>query len=147
MVADLFSVSKICVSPVRFRSPVYRRVLNDLAAQPERLRTISRGDKLGSWIVIHPQRSDRFPQADDNALVLFGDLEGTRVLLVSDLGRPGQNAVLERWPELRADIVVTGLPAQNEALTDAFLDRVQPRIVIVADSEYPVWERASQKFC
>ena len=65
----------------------------------------------------------------------------------SDLGRPGQNAVLERWPELRADIVVTGLPAQNEALSDAFLDRVQPRIVIVADSEYPVWERASQKFC
>jgi hypothetical protein len=38
------------------------------------------------------------------------------------------------------------LPAQNEALSEAFLDTVRPRVIIVADSEYPVWERASLKF-
>jgi hypothetical protein len=46
---------------------------------------------------------------------------------------------------LRADILVTGLPAQFEALGDALLDALQPRLIIVADSEFPVAERASPK--
>ena len=77
--------------------------------------------------------------------MLLGNFEGTRVLLVSDLGRSGQSALLERMPGLRAEIVVTGLPVQTEALGDAFLDAVQPQLIIVADSEYPVWERAGAK--
>ena len=61
------------------------------------------------------------------------------------MGRPGQDALLERTPDLRADIVVTGLPVQPEALCDALLDAIQPRLIIVADSEFPAAERASPK--
>jgi competence protein ComEC len=145
LLTNLFPVKKLCASPVRFRSPTYRRILKDLSGTPEKLRTLSRGDQLGAWTILHPEPTDRFPQADDNALVLFGTFRGTRVLLLSDLGRPGQTALLERSPELRADIVVTGLPVQNEAIGDAFLDAVQPRVIIVADSELPASERASPK--
>jgi beta-lactamase superfamily II metal-dependent hydrolase len=53
--------------------------------------------------------------------------------------------LLERTPDLRADIVVTGLPVQHEALSDALLDAIQPRVIIVADSEFPAAERASAK--
>ena len=85
---------------------------------------------------------DRFPQADDNALVLMGKFGAARVLLVSDLGRPGQNALLERTNDLHAEIVVTGIPLASEALGDSFLDEVKPQVIIVADSEYPSVERA-----
>ena len=95
--------------------------------------------------MVHPQPSDRFSQADDNALVLSGTVGGTRVLLLSDLGRPGQDALRERIPDLRTDILVTGLPVQNEAVCDAFLDAVQPRVIVVADSELPAAERASSR--
>ena len=61
------------------------------------------------------------------------------------MGRPGQDALLQRTPDLRADIVVTGLPVQLEALCDALLDAIQPRVIIVADSEFPAAERASPK--
>jgi competence protein ComEC len=145
LLTSLFPVKKLCASPVRFRSPTYRQILKDLSGTPEKLRTISRGDQLGAWTILHPEPSDRFSQADDNALVLSGTIGGTRVLLLSDLGRPGQNALLERSPELRTDIVVTGLPVQTEAIGDAFLDAVQPRVIIVADSELPASERASPK--
>ncbi|MBP8014205.1 MAG: hypothetical protein KA117_02780, partial [Verrucomicrobia bacterium] len=77
--------------------------------------------------------------------VLLGNFHGTRVLLLSDLGRTGQNALLERTPDLRADIVVTGLPSQYEALSDALLEAIQPRLIIVADSEFPAAERATAK--
>ena len=145
LVASLFSVKKLCVSPVRFRSPVYRRILRNYSAKPEELWTVSRNDRVGLWTVLHPDPGDRFPQADDNPLVLSAVIGGQRILLLSDLGRPGQGALLERTPDLRADIVVTGLPVQPEALGDALLDAIQPRLIIVADSDFPVAERASPK--
>jgi beta-lactamase superfamily II metal-dependent hydrolase len=143
LVANLFALQKLCVSPVRFRSPVYRRILKGYESKPEKLRTVSRNDQLGCWTVLHPEPGDRFSQADDNALVLSAVIGGQRVLLLSDLGRPGQDALLERTSDLRADIVVTGLPVQHEALSDALLDAIQPRVIIVADSEFPATERAS----
>ena len=145
LVANSFSLQKLCVSPVRFRSPVYRRILKARESTPEKLRTISRNDRIGCWTVLHPEPEDRFSQADDNALVLSGVICGQRVLLLSDLGRPGQDALLERTPDLRADLVVTGLPVQLEALSDALLDAIQPRVIIVADSDFPAAERASPK--
>ena len=147
LLVDSFGIQHVCVSPVRFRSAAYRRLLVEFGHRPEKLRTLSRSGQLGPWTVLHPDGIDHFSQADDNAVVLFGNFEGTRVLLVSDLGQSGQKALLERMPELRAEIIVTGLPVQTEALGDAFLDAVQPRLIIVADSEYPVWERAGAKLC
>jgi competence protein ComEC len=98
---------------------------------------------MGAWSVLHPESTDRFGQADDNALVLRAQFFGTRVLLLSDLGRLGQNALLERAPDLRAEIVVTGLPTATESLRDELLNAIQPRVIVVADSEYPAAERAS----
>jgi hypothetical protein len=46
---------------------------------------------------------------------------------------------------LRADIVITGLPTQEEPLSEALLDAIQPRLIVVADSEFPASERARPK--
>jgi len=144
-IAEWFTLEAVFVSPARFRSTIYRQVVDGFNSRPGMLHTVSRSDRVGSWIVLHPDQADHFAQADDEALVLFGTFSGARILLLSDLGRPGQNALLERMPDLRADIVITGLPAQSEPCTDSFLDAIRPRVIIVADSEFPVAERASPK--
>jgi ComEC/Rec2-related protein len=141
----LFPARAVWASPVRFRSPGYRRAVQEFNRTPGKLRTISRGDRLGPWTILHPEAGDRFPQADDNALVLLGELPGARVLLLSALGRPGQNALLERQHDLRADIVITGLPAATEAMGEELLEAIQPRVIIVADSEFPASARASPR--
>lgn len=142
---ELFGVPEIYTSPVRFRSPAYRRIISDLENEPQRHKLIQRGDTAGVWRVLHPESVDKFPQADDNALVLLGEFQGTRLLLVSDLGRPGQEALMQRETDLRADIVVSGLPVQTEPLSDAFLERIQPKVVILADSEFPATKRATAR--
>jgi len=139
----LFPARAVWASPVRFRSPAYRRALREFGRTPGKLHTVGRGDRLGPWTVLHPEAGDHFPQANDNALVLLGQLPGARVLLLSGLGRPGQNALLERGCDLRADILVTGLPVATEAITEDLLDAVRPRLIIVADSEFPASARAS----
>jgi beta-lactamase superfamily II metal-dependent hydrolase len=145
MVADLFSAKRVYVSPARFRSAPYRKILADFNRTPGLVLTLSCNDHVGPWTVLHPAPSDQFPQADDDCLVLAGTFGGTRVLLLSDLGRAGQNALLARTNELRADIVVTGIPVQTEPIGDALLDAIQPRVIIVADSEFPPTARASAK--
>ena len=143
MVDQLFGVGEFYTSSVRFRSPTYRQMTRALESQTGRHRIINRGDVAGVWRVLHPEPTDRFPQGDDNALVLLGEIHGARVLLISDLGRAGQEALLAREKDLRADIVLTGLPEQSEPLNDALLNAIEPRVIIVADSEFPATKRAS----
>lgn len=143
LVTMLFAIRTVDIGPARSRSPVYRRIVEDLRRPPDRLQQISRGQSLGAWNILHPQADDDFPRADDNAVVLLGSLGQGPLLLLSDLGRPGQNALLERTPDLRAEVVIAGLPAVGEPLCDALLDTIQPRLIIVADAEFPATEHAS----
>ncbi|MCZ7636423.1 MAG: hypothetical protein M5U12_10605 [Verrucomicrobia bacterium] len=87
--------------------------------------------------MLHPGADDAFAQADDNALVLARDVAGTRVLLLSDLGRAGEAALLAREADLRADVVVTGLPVKGQPLSDELLEAMQPRLIVVADDDRP----------
>jgi ComEC/Rec2-related protein len=142
LLQTLMPVGQVAIGPAPFRSPAYRRIVESLESTPERRRIVQQGDRLGEWTVLHPQLADRFAQADDNALVLRGEFHGTRVLLVSDLGRQGQNALLERTRDLHADIVVSGLPEQGEPLSDILLEAIQPKLIVIADSEFPATKRA-----
>ncbi len=139
------ALSQINVSPVRFRSSAYRRILMKLESAPGLVKTIQRGDHCGSWEVLHPDRDDHFSQADDNAVVWRVEFDGTRILLLSDLGRLGQNALFARERDLRADIVVASLPKHGEPLAEPLLDAIQPRLIILADVEYPASARANRK--
>jgi len=132
---------------VRFRSAAYRRIVAGLESPPQRHRIINRGDETGVWRVLHPDPAQRFPQADDSALVLLGTFHKTRILLLSDLGRPGQESLLASGQDLHADIIVAGLPEQTEPLCDGLLDAVKPQILIIADSEFPATKRASPRLC
>jgi competence protein ComEC len=145
LVASDFSVGRVWLSKVRFRSPVYRKVVEALGKTPGRLRSFGRGDHLGPWAVLHPDHRDAFTQGDDNTVVLRGDFGSTRVLLLSELGKAGQNALMQRERDLRADIVVSGLPTKTEPLADALLDAIQPRVIVIADADYPATQRASRR--
>jgi beta-lactamase superfamily II metal-dependent hydrolase len=134
---------RVVVSPVRSRSTVYRRLLAglDLSLSATRLAA---GDAVGGWQILHPGRQDTYSRADDASVVLWKTINGCGVLLLSDLGPVGQSDLLARLPELRAEIVVTGLPTRGEAITDEFLQWVQPKLVVISDMETPVTERASE---
>ena len=144
-VCEQFSVRQVITSPVRFRSSVYRQTISALGQTPGRLKVATCGDAIGAWTVLHPGFTNQFSQADDNALVLKGEIHDVRILLLSDLDRAGQGALLESTNDLRADIAIAGLPNGSEPLCDALLDAIQPKIIVIADSEFPATRRASRQ--
>jgi len=142
---QLFKPSHVWASPVPARSPAYREALDHFGRKPGLLQKVARGDGLGPWSVLHPEAADRFSKGEDSSVVLTGTFSGAKVLLLSELGRTGQNTLLERNPGLRADIVIGGIPAGSEPLCDSLLDAIRPRLVIVTDSEFPMANRANAK--
>ncbi len=142
---ERFGFSGIDVSPVKFRSAPYRRIVQEIEYQPGVLRHVSRSDTAAGWRVLHPGAEDNYSRADDSALVLRGDFYGLRILLISDLGRIGQRRLLETGVDLGTDILVAGLPPAGEALLDPLLQAVRPRLVIVASGEYPASNRPSRE--
>lgn len=138
----VFHPQFIFTSPVRSRSPAYREVLDQLEAAPARWHKVSAGDSVADWEVLHPARGSKFDRADDNALVLRSTIHGLRVLLLSELGAAGQRDLRTKQLDLRADVVIAAMPDQGEPLNEELLAAIQPRLIVVADSEYPVLKRA-----
>jgi competence protein ComEC len=142
---ELFGVGELWTSPVHFRSGTYNKIISEFEKPPIRHKILNCGDKVGCWQVLWPTTTNTFPRADDNSLVLLGKFSGARILLLSDLGREGQSELLSCTNDLRADIVVAGLPNDGEPLCDALLDAVQPKVIVIADSEFPATRRASRE--
>ena len=141
----LFDIGELWTSPAKFRSAVYRDTVSEFEKPPARHRIFNCGDAISCWHVLHPAREDNFPRADDSALVLLGDFSSARILLLSDLGRGGQSALLARTNHLHCDIVVAGLPDEGQPLSHDLLDAIQPRVIVIADSEFPATRRASRE--
>lgn len=134
-------VKALALSSTNARSPAFRQLLALTAERGIERQPVTAGDRLSGWEVLHPAAGDRFPSADDNAVVLRRELNGVRVLLLSDLGRRGQAVLLARDVDLSADLVVAGVPRDGEPLPDPLLARISPRLIVVASAEYPAPER------
>ncbi len=146
---EIFGVGELWTSGAKFHSSTYNEIISQFEnggrPQGSRRKIFNCGDKIGCWSVLSPAATNNFARADDNALVLLGHFPGAKILLLSDLGRNGQSTLLERTNDLHADIVVAGLPTEGEPLCDALLDAIQPKLIVIADSEFPANRRASRE--
>jgi competence protein ComEC len=138
---------EVITGPTNALSEHFRSLIGNLYEHPEIWHTAGRGDRAAGWEVLHPASTDRFRSGDDSAQVLRLNYQGVRVLLLSELGRQGQRALADREPDLQADIVVAGLPELAEPLSDAMLELIHPRLIVIADSEFPATRRAGQVLC
>ncbi len=142
---QLFGIGELWTSPIHFRSAIYNKAVASFEKPPSRQKTLNYGDTAGNWQVLWPPATNDFSRADDNALVLRGDISGTKILLLSDLSRIGQSALPGGTNDLHADIVISGLPNEGEPLGNSLVDAVQPQLIIIADSEFPPTRRASRR--
>ena len=145
LVRNQFRIREIFASSAPFRSKVYRDLIADLQRMSAGFRQVVRSDKVGRWTLLHPSAEDRFPQGANNAMAMRCELHGAQVLLLSDLGRLGQRALLGREPHLQTDIMIAGLTTNGDALGDALVRAANPRILIVACSDFPASSAPSRK--
>lgn len=139
-----YPIERIDIGPLRFRSSAYRALVASLQTNAiQHLQSVRDGESFGAWQILHPATSDAFSLADDGSLVLAMGESPNRVLVLGDLGRAGQEALMRRHPDLRAEIVISGVPTRGEPLCDALVDQLAPRLVVIVDAAQPATARAS----
>ena len=141
---ELFAIGELWTSEVKFRSTNYREAVAHFEQPPNRHRILHLGDTLGDWQVLFPTATATATKANDAPLVLRGNFHGTKVLLLADLSRHGQSELLSLTNDLHADLVIAGLPTEGEPLSTALLAAIAPKIIVIADSEFPATRRASR---
>jgi len=139
---ELFGIGTVWTSDVKFRSTDYRDAVARFEKSSRR-KILQYGDTLDCWKVLFPF-TNTLAKVDDAPLVLMGTFNGMRVLLLSDLSRSGQSELLSATNDLRADIVVAGLPDTGEPLCDDLIAAIQPKAMVIADSEFPATRRAGR---
>ena len=106
-------------------------------------RSVAAGDVVAGWKVLHPAAGERFPKLHDNGLVLAREFGGIRVLWLADLGREGQRSLLGRG-DVKADVVLCGMPSTVGPPGDPLLAATAPRLVVVASDGRAVPARAKE---
>jgi len=139
---NLFGIGEIWTSGAAFRSPDYREAISVVGET--RRKVFNFGETNGCWQRLFPRVTGNVSKAEDAPLVLMGNFHGTRILLLSELSRDGQSELLAQTNDLRADIVIAGLPEEGEPLCDDLIAAIQPRVIVIADSEFPAGRRASR---
>jgi competence protein ComEC len=140
-----FAPREIITSGARFRSPLYQKIIEQLEKlSPTRLHALERGDSVASWQILHPSKSEKLSRADDKAIVLYRELEGLRILLLSDLGGKGQKSLLRAWPDLQADVVLAGMPENDDPLGPELLEKIHPQLILLGTTKYPARAQGSR---
>jgi competence protein ComEC len=135
LIGKEFQPRNIYVSPLHFESESWRIFLDSFKTNHLRVQTLQSGGELGPFVAALPPGDEQPVRADDRSVVLRADIDGVRVLLISELSHAGQNVLLNRDTNfVRADIVVAGLPSKGGPLPDAFLNFIRPRVIVIADS-------------
>jgi ComEC/Rec2-related protein len=141
---ESFDIQELWTSNAKFRSGIYNLSVATFK-KSSRYKILNTDDKIGCWKVLYPNNTNNFTRSDDSALVILGIFYNTKVLLLSDLSRAGQNELLSRTNDLRAEIVIAGLPNESEPLSEALIDVIKPKLIVIADSEFPATRRANSK--
>jgi competence protein ComEC len=97
--------------------------------------------------IFFPPRNFKAPIADDQAYVVHLLVAPTtRILFMSDSGIKTEQALLASRFNLQSDIIIKGQHHSGESGSDAFLDAVQPRLIIATSRDFPSYERISDSW-
>ena len=88
--------------------------------------------KSVEWLkILHPPENNAYRRADDANLVVMIQWGDCRMLLAGDLSREGMIALSNRYPDLRADILVLNRPKDGISPNVYWMDTLEPRLILV----------------
>ncbi len=105
------------------------------------LGLLTLGPQATMEILHQPAEQPHTRLADERVIVTRLHWHGWRILFTSDAGSRTEQQMLASGRDLAADIIIAGRHPGDLSLTDPFVNRVNPRAIIVADNEFPPEQR------
>jgi competence protein ComEC len=134
-------------NPAPDHSAIHRRLQQLFRERWIRLENLVAGDSFQpsrhvTAHILFPPPNFNSTIADDQAYVVHLLVAPTtRILFMSDSGIKTEQALLVNRFDLRSDIIIKGQHHSGESGSDAFLEAVQPRLIIATSRDFPGYER------
>ena len=108
------------------------------ASWSARLRVVETGTRLNGIECLHPDFGSFESISSDAAVVLDRKESRFRLVWIGDLGAEGQRRLTARLqPGRGVDVLFAAVPPRGGMLSEALLDRLQPRAVVIASEPPP----------
>jgi competence protein ComEC len=103
------------------------------------------GRPVEGWETLWPSADALGTRSDERALVLRGMPGGVSCVLMPSMNPEAQRAWLETTPkEMRARLLIVGLPSRGEPAIGEVLERLQPECVVVLTDERSARQRFAE---
>ncbi|MCS4488294.1 DNA internalization-related competence protein ComEC/Rec2 [Streptococcus sciuri] len=131
VVAKTFEIGEVLVSPGSLTNSNF---VNRLKSMQVHVRSVVAGEQLpimnSSLQVLYP-----FTQGDgknNDSLVLYGNLLGTRFLFTGDLEKEGEEVLLKHYPQLSVDVLKAGHHGSKGSSSMHFLETIKPKMTLIS---------------
>ena len=114
-----------------YRSPYYRNLMTLAEEEEWNVELIGEGKSVESLKILHPPENNDYRRADDANLVGMIQWGDCRMLLAGDLSREGMIALSNRYPDLRADVLVINRPEDGMSPNVYWMDSIEPSLILV----------------
>lgn len=141
LVQAVFPTRRRFLAQTRYRSGTIQRWLNDAEGASLGVERLQAGDHLGNWVVLHPQGDGKTRSAEDSPLVLKFFWGDKRLLWLPPLNLAGQEALLRATWDLKAEILIAGIPLQDRPLYPELLEAIKPSYLVLIDDATPKGRR------
>ena len=130
------------LAQARFRSSAIQSWLKEATTQRKDIQRLFAGVHAGPWVMLHPPPGHNSRSADDTPLIMKGTWGKRTLLWLPPLNLAGQEALLRSGSDLKAEILIAGIPAKDRALVPPLLTAINPACLILIDDTSPKTRRA-----
>jgi len=130
-VAKHFSIKEIYVSKGSLTQPDFVQKLEQIESS---VHVVEVGDEIpvfdSALQVLYP--SGTGDGGNDDSIVLYGEFFQTKFLFTGDLERQGEIELLQRFPQLKADVLKAGHHGSKGSSSPEFLEQIQPKLALIS---------------
>ncbi|MFZ2232344.1 MAG: MBL fold metallo-hydrolase, partial [Lactococcus raffinolactis] len=69
---------------------------------------------------------------NNDSIVLYGKLYGTKFLLTGDLEETGERELLTRYPNLSVDVLKVGHHGSKTSSSESFIEAIRPKVGLIS---------------
>ena len=143
-VAQHFSIKEIYVSKGSLTQPDFVQKLEQIETS---VHVVKVGDEIpvfdSALQVLYP--SGTGDGGNDDSIVLYGEFFQTKFLFTGDLERQGETELLQRFPQLKADVLKAGHHGSKGSSSPEFLEQIQPKLALISAGQNNRYQHPHQE--
>ncbi|QAA22852.1 DNA internalization-related competence protein ComEC/Rec2 [Sporolactobacillus terrae] len=128
------AIRKLLVSPYHDPNLQEQQLFQTLSASGTAIRLLRSGMtlqvKAQAFHILSPLEDAK--NSNDNSVVLYAVLGGERWLFTGDLSSSGERELMQRYPNLRADVLKLGHHGSRTSTSEAWLEQLNPAIGVIS---------------